>query len=424
MDTIRQLWLSGLWILSAALNGLALCRAWAGFAPVRQGWPWKIALFLGLALTSVTVIWIGDPNLLYALPFFLFLGMLCTQGAWPGRLAVSVTFFTLIMSVNAILDTYLELLGPTMGLNQLLRPLIYGGLYLLFRNQLPQTPPNLSRRLWKLVLGLAVMPLCALIAVVLLTGRKYESMAVNAVALNQGLVVLPFALSTSLMLLWAVSILADHERLERSSQLASLRETYYQGLQQQETQIRRLRHDLRNHLTVLQGLLEGDQTEQALGYLHQMSDSPALQPARRICENETANVVLCAKREKLDREVIPVQLAVSLPRELPIADTDLCALLGNALDNAIEGVKGAADPRVILLCKADKGLFMLRVLNPVAGPVPADLSTTKPDKAAHGFGLPGMREIAERYHGTLEAGAREGQFELVICFPLSPGSLK
>lgn len=420
MWNIRQLWLSGLWILSAALNGLALCRAWAGFAPVRRGWPWKIALFLGLALTSVTVIWVGDPNLLYALPAFLALGLACTQGAWPGRLAVSVIFFTLIMSVNAILDTYLELLSCETGLNQLLRPLIYGGLYLLFRNQLPQTPPNLSRRLWKLVLGLAVMPLCALIAVVLLTGRKYESVAVNAVALNQGLVVLPFALSTSLMLLWAVSILADHERLERTGQLARLRETYYQGLRQQETQVRRLRHDLRNHLTVLQGLLEGGQTDQALGYLHQMSDSPALQPARRICENETANVVLWAKLEKLEREGIPAELTVSLPRELPIADIDLCALLGNALDNAIEGVKGAAQPRVCLRCKADKGLFMLRVLNPVAGPVPADLSTTKADKAAHGFGLPGMREIAERYHGTLEAGAREGQFELVICFPLAP----
>ena len=239
-------------------------------------------------------------------------------------------------------------------------------------------------------------------------------------ALNQGLVVLPLALFTALMLLLAISVLADHERLERSSQLASLRETYYQGLQQQETQVRRLRHDLRNHLTVLQGLLEAGESAQALDYLHQMSDSPALQPKGRICENETAQVVLSSKLEELDRRGIPADLAVSLPAKLPMADTDLCALLGNALDNAIEGTSGAAEPRVTVRCKADKGLFMLQVLNPVGGPVPADLSTTKPDKTAHGFGLPGMREIAERYHGTLEAGVRDGRFELVICFPLLP----
>ena len=151
-----------------------------------------------------------------------------------------------------------------------------------------------------------------------------------------------------------------------------------------------------------------------------MSDSPALQPRGRICENETAQVVLSSKLEELDRRGIPADLAVSLPAKLPMADTDLCALLGNALDNSIEGTSGAAEPRVTVRCKADKGLFMLQVLNPVGGAVPADLSTTKPDKTAHGFGLPGMREIAERYHGTLEAGVRDGRFELVICFPLLP----
>ena len=419
MLMIRQLWQSGLWILSAALNGFVLFSAWVGFAQVRRGWFWKAVLFLNLAITSVAVIWIGDPNLLYALPVFLLLGLLSTQGTRPGRLAVSIIFFTLIMSISAILDTYLELLDAQTGFSQLLRPLFSDGLYLLLRRRLPQQPPSLSGRLWNLVLGLAAMPLCALIAVVLLTTRKYESSAINAVALNQGLVVLPFALFTSLMLLLAISVLAHQERLERASQLASLRETYYQSLQQQETQVRRLRHDLRNHLTVLQGLLEAGEQHQALDYLHQMCGSPVLQTRDRICENETANVVLSAKREDLERQGIAADFVVSLPEKLPIADTDLCALLGNALDNAIEGVQGATDPRVTLRCKADKGLFMLRVLNPVGGTVHPDLSTTKADKQAHGFGLPGMEEIARRYHGTLEAEVQNGRFELVICFPVS-----
>ena len=39
-------------------------------------------------------------------------------------------------------------------------------------------------------------------------------------------------------------------------------------------------------------------------------------------------------------------------------------------------------------------------------------------QAAHGFGIPGMREIAERYGGTLDAGVRDDRFELVVCLPL------
>ena len=416
LSLLRQ---SGLWLLVSVLNVLFLYRVWRRFVQIRRGWFWRVILFCTLGATSVTVIWIGDPNLLYALLAFFLLGLLCTQGQWMGRLAIIMIFFSLMMAVNGILDTYLELLDPYRVLGPVLRPVIYGGLYLLLKKRLPEQPPNLSRGLWKLMLGLAAMPLCALIAVVLLTSRRYESLAVNAVGLNQGLVVLPFALLTALMLLLAISILADHERLERSNQLAGLREAYYQSLQQQEIQVRRLRHDLRNHLTVLQGLLEAGDSEKTLDYLRQMSDSKALRRPRRFCDNETANVVLSSKIEDLEQEGILADVAVSLPQDLPVSDTDLCALLGNALDNAIEGSHGAAEQKVTVRCKADKGLFMLQVRNPVGGCVRADLSTTKPDKTAHGFGIPGMREIAERYRGTLEAGVQNGQFELTVCLPIT-----
>ena len=121
----------------------------------------------------------------------------------------------------------------------------------------------------------------------------------------------------------------------------------------------------------------------------------------------------------MEREGVAADFAVSLPRDLPVADMDLCALLGNALDNAIEGSRGAGERRITIRCKADKGLFMLRVENTLGGAVQPDLATTTTDKSAHGFGIPGMREIAECYGGTLDAGAREGRFELVVCLPLA-----
>ena len=106
--------------------------------------------------------------------------------------------------------------------------------------------------------------------------------------------------------------------------------------------------------------------------------------------------------------------------QLPVSDLDLTALLGNALDNAMEAAVRAERQRIVVgpVQGPDKGLFMLRVENALGGAVAPDLATTKADKTAHGFGLPGMREIAERYGGTLEAGERDGRFELVVCLPL------
>lgn len=409
---------SGLWLFSAALNGAVLFRLWARLLPVRPGRLWRALWFLTLSVTSITVIWVGDPNMLYALPVFFVLGLLCSQGSWAGRLALTAIFFSLIISVSAVLDTYLEFLGTQGLLNQLLRAAWYGGLYLALRRRLPARPPALSLRLWKLVLGLAAMPLCALVAVVLLTCRSYESAAVHAVGLNQGLVVLPLALFTSVMLLLAISILADHEQLERSAQLAGLREAYYQSLRSQQTQLRRLRHDLRSHLAVLGGLMEGERWKAARAYLKELGESPALAGSRRLCENETANAVLSAKTEEMEREGIRPELDLALPARLPFADTDLAALLGNALDNALEGCRGAAEKKIRVRCKAGKGLLMLQVRNTMGGEVRPGFATTKPDPAGHGLGLPGMREIAERYRGTLEARAGAGEFELTVCLPL------
>ena len=413
-----NIWFYGLWWIDILANGFFLYHLCRPFVTCRSGRRWKAVFLLTLAISSGMVIWIGDPNLLYTLPIYFLLFFLCTRGDWVGRLTVCVVFFCLEMSVCALLDTYIQAVDTGRLydlLVRLLRTAVFGALWLLLRRRFPAEQVHLTRRLWQVVLGLAVMPLCALIAVVLLTFQKYESAAVNALALNQGLVVLPFVLVTSLVLLVAILILADHERLERASQLAGLREVYYQGLQQQERQVRQLRHDMRNHLTVVQGLLERGDTQGAVGYLEQMAGSQALQGVRRFCENESANVVLSAKAETMEQAGITADFAVSLPKDLPVADTDLAALLGNALDNAIEGVQNIAVKKIALRCRVDKGLLMLRLENPVGGEVNPDLSTTKADKFSHGFGIPGMREIAERYHGTLDADVKDGCFILFIC---------
>ena len=391
-----NIWFYGLWWIDILANGFFLYHLCRPFVTFRSGRLWKAVFLLTLAISSGMVIWIGDPNLLYTLPIYFLLFFLCTRGDWVGRLTVCVVFFCLEMSVCALLDTYIQAVDTGRLydlLVRLLRTAVFGALWLLLRRRFPAEQVHLTRRLWQVVLGLAVMPLCALIAVVLLTFQKYESAAVNTLALNQGLVVLPFVLVTSLVLLFAILILGDHERLERASQLAGLREVYYQGLQQQERQVRQLR----------------------VGYLEQMAGSQALQGVRRFCENESANVVLSAKAEAMEQAGITADFAVSLPKDLPVADTDLAALLGNALDNAIEGVQNAAVKKITLRCRVDKGLLMLRLENPVGGEVNPDLSTTKADKFSHGFGIPGMREIAERYHGTLDADVKDGCFILFIC---------
>ena len=107
-----------------------------------------------------------------------------------------------------------------------------------------------------------------------------------------------------------------------------------------------------------------------------------------------------------------------LPEHLPVADADLVALLGNGLDNAIEVAGNSADKTISLVCRADKGMLVLRLVNGLTGQEREDLATTKQDKQNHGLGLLQMRQIVQKYGGTLEAGPRDGRFELLACLEL------
>ena len=103
---------------------------------------------------------------------------------------------------------------------------------------------------------------------------------------------------------------------------------------------------------------------------------------------------------------------------------DISALFGNALDNAIEGVKKLSDPekRLIHVSVAkQKNFLRIRVENCYVGELQYEngvLATTKQDKQYHGFGMKSMKQIVEKYNGSMTVNTKDGWFELRILFPI------
>lgn len=405
-------------LLLVLADGLFVYLLTSPFVTFRKGrWP-RLMLLLLYSGSCGMVIWIGDPNMIYTMLVFFPCFFLVTQGQFAHRLALAMIAFCYIMSACAMIDSYAYMAEGYDYIVRLLRPVVFGGIYFFFRKRLPGEPVSLSSGLWKLMLGLAVMPFFSLVAVVGLTYYRYDSL-VYIVSKNQGLAVLPAVLLGSLLLLRAIITLTDYERLQSESRLSALREMYYQGLQREQNQVRTLRHDMRNHMAVLQGLLDNGDTGKAEEYLRELLGSAALSGGRRICAHKTANAVLSVKLGEMERLGIPADFQVNLPEKLDISDTDLCALLGNALDNAMEACTKVKTPDIRLRCRMDKGMLMLMVSNPLSGDEKPGLGTTKADGKNHGFGLPGMTEIARRCGGSLDTRTEDGRFELIACIPMS-----
>lgn len=389
------------------------------FPPQPKLWK-RLVLNVLMYLTFMLPCWVGDENPVLLFPFFMLGFLVLVQGEWLFRLTAGGIFYALFVSINMLFDSVYQKNILSLLVTLVAKMLLWCLLAWLIWRIAPEGGLRLSPKLWLLIGGLTLAPLIATLSFSIWGNHflvEEQFQFYQAILQRFGFTILPFVLISALTLLAAAVVLSRHEALEQQSKLAALREVYYDGLKQEQIGLRTLRHDLRNHVTALQGLLEQGRQAELARYLAELTDSPALDGGRRYCENETANIVLSSKAVRMEAAGLMPDFLVSLPEALSIPAPELCVLLGNALDNALEGAAGAENRTVTLRARLDKGVFMLHVQNAVGNVVNPDLSTTKADAAQHGFGLAGMREVARRHGGTLEATSMDGCFKLLVCFP-------
>ena len=382
------------------------------FLPVR-GRRWaRPVLYVGCWLFVGMVIYIGDrANLPGALIPFGLAVFLCCQGDWLQCLSITLIFSSLGLSFNALVDSSFML----RDIAYYLRLIFWLGVYFSLRRFAPKQEYNLSPRLWALVDVLTLTPFAATLITVLLS-PDIDRLSDNI----QGFLLLLVVTLSSFGLLWAVVVLARQQKLEQEKSFYEMNRLYYRNLEQEQFQVRRLRHDMANHLQTMSGLPEPEMRE----YLNNIINSPALEHARRFCENNVVNIVLASKASIMEQRKIDMDIEISVPSEIPVQNVDLCAVFANSLDNAIEACEKLPDDqrKVTVKARTDKGLFVMRVQNPYSGKATFGKGipiTTKQDVRAHGFGLTGIREIAARYGGSVDITEDERQFTLLVYFPLN-----
>ncbi|HOJ11937.1 MAG TPA: GHKL domain-containing protein, partial [Clostridiales bacterium] len=122
-----------------------------------------------------------------------------------------------------------------------------------------------------------------------------------------------------------------------------LAQTEFASLRQMQQNAAAYRHDMRHHFALLQGLASKEHIEELKEYLRTaQSDMDAITPTR-FCENETVNLILSAFAGKAKQSGILLTVDAKLPDALPFSDTELCSLLSNALENAIQASENIAD---------------------------------------------------------------------------------
>ncbi len=179
------------------------------------------------------------------------------------------------------------------------------------------------------------------------------------------------------------------------------------------------RHDMRHHITFLQGLASKGRIDEIKEYLKTVqSDIDNITPIR-FCENETANLILSSFSSKAKEKRIEFTAEADMPNKIPLSDTELCSLISNGLENAITAASTCSNPYVTVKIQIHKNKLLISILNPYTVEVQLKDGCPQSFHEEHGFGTRSIISIAEKHGGQAVFSVEESVFSLKIMIPLS-----
>lgn len=208
------------------------------------------------------------------------------------------------------------------------------------------------------------------------------------------------------------------QNTEAAALLESVRER-----QESEESLRALRHDLKNHVISMQLLLEQGDTEGLAGYLDSLRTEAAATAGSFHTGNSLLDGLLKRKLAPAAERGIRVESTLDFSACRFLEPYELCVLMGNILDNAVEACSRSDAPEtqyIRLSGGKTANCQLIRMENSYCGPGLSGGAlppTSKTDKRMHGFGLRNVRRVVDRYHGTMTITADRESFALNVLLP-------
>ena len=198
-------------------------------------------------------------------------------------------------------------------------------------------------------------------------------------------------------------------------------DTHYREVENMYRQIRGWRHDYRNHIQVMKALAAKGDLAGIQAYLDELDTDLNTVDTVIKTGNAMADAILNSKISLAKSRRIPVQADAHIPVKLRMSELDLCVILGNLFDNAIEASLALPeDQRLIRVYMDMKGTQLyISFTNFTAAKKQRKLgqrfATTKGE--GHGFGLVRIDNILDRLDGYLSRNSEDGAFTTEILIP-------
>ena len=263
---------------------------------------------------------------------------------------------------------------------------------------------------------------CIIMTAVLLTtlfsGAVMEKIVIDTdVASWEVSAIVICMIAINILLFSVLYLTSSRNRVENNQALLKLQIANEQQKLQDSirwnTEVNTLRHDLKNHLLCISEYIRLQQTNAAMEYIEKLTGQVKKELPYHMMTNSVAvNAILDLKKLVCDENQIDIKYFVL--EELPkIDETDLCVILANLLDNAIEAASKEEKRQIRLSMEIIGNYFRIVVQNQIAESVLKNnkkLGTTKKNRKIRGFGLQSVEDAVERNDGMSNFSEENGWF--------------
>ena len=221
-----------------------------------------------------------------------------------------------------------------------------------------------------------------------------------------------------LLIFYSFQIKEEKMKLDFSEIKNNLLEENYRTINDIYMKNAKLYHDLSNHMNVLFHLLDDQKIEEAKDYIKEIAH-PIIQLSKTTWTGiDVVDVIISSKIEKAKEINASFELNVEFPQNTNIQPHDICIILSNLLDNALEAVEKVKGKRKItLIIRRINHFIMIKATNScdekkqTANPF---LNTTKDNKQLHGWGLSNVKEAVDKYNGVIKYAKQNNEFIVTI----------
>ncbi|MCR5546869.1 MAG: GHKL domain-containing protein [Lachnospiraceae bacterium] len=333
-------------------------------------------------------------------------------------ISLQLNMFGCFTMIKRIIPSFLRLISKNIVLTQSLE-ILYYILYIIFillacyfyitHALLPQIVQ--PKNYWLTILSIpAIILLMANIPVLSL---NREDIYEDVLGLLSHVLMLFLLILSHYLSYLNINAYNDYLDTQSMNQRISLQLSQIQRSAALVEQIRRDKHEMKNVYFYIHTMLE----ENDIDGLKEFVNTKLLHRYDRLEEfhtgNETLDYLFSQKASEARALDIRFLADISAPPKITIHSDDLCALLLNLLDNAIEASKNVSNPDIQIIMKEEKNYLSITIKNRVETDILEEnpfLKTTKKDWKNHGIGLRIVNSIVKKYNGMFSTSHQEGYF--------------